>query len=132
MPYLQTCHRHPEAGRFMAECFGCKRELFDIEQRNRLEADARAAISAYGTDPRSARILRIERIGTALIVATEQPGAYHAYAVDTFRRPTEAETDPRKPTDWVLIDSAGSHGHERVGVMVAEATAYLAQIGTAA
>lgn len=36
---LQTCRRHPSAGRFMATCSGCAQELYDIEQRNRKAAE---------------------------------------------------------------------------------------------
>lgn len=46
MPVLQTCKRHPEAGRFMATCSGCARELHDLQ---------------YGTpkpDPRTAAKVR--------------------------------------------------------------------------
>ncbi|MFF3511544.1 hypothetical protein [Streptomyces sp. NPDC002573] len=37
---LQTCRRHPSAGRFMATCSGCAQELYDIEQANRARAEA--------------------------------------------------------------------------------------------
>lgn len=37
---LQTCRRHPNAGRFMATCPGCAQELYDIEQANRARAEA--------------------------------------------------------------------------------------------
>ena len=37
---LQTCRRHPNAGRFMATCPGCAQELYDIEQANRALAEA--------------------------------------------------------------------------------------------
>ncbi|MEU8968144.1 hypothetical protein AB0D11_02515 [Streptomyces monashensis] len=37
---LQTCRRHPNAGRFMATCPGCAQELHDIEQANRARAEA--------------------------------------------------------------------------------------------
>lgn len=40
---FQTCRRHPEAGRFLAECSGCKQELFDIQQRNELAVAERLA-----------------------------------------------------------------------------------------
>lgn len=36
---LQTCRRHPNAGRFMATCSGCAQELHDIEQANRARAE---------------------------------------------------------------------------------------------
>lgn len=38
---LQTCRRHPSAGRFLATCSGCAQELHDIEQRNRRAAEAK-------------------------------------------------------------------------------------------
>lgn len=37
---LQTCRRHPNAAPFLAECSGCKQELYDIEQANRASAEA--------------------------------------------------------------------------------------------
>lgn len=37
---LQTCRRHPNAGRFLATCSGCAQELYDIEQANRARAEA--------------------------------------------------------------------------------------------
>jgi hypothetical protein len=37
---LQTCRRHPSAGRFVATCSGCAQELFDLEQANRARAEA--------------------------------------------------------------------------------------------
>jgi hypothetical protein len=37
---LQTCRRHPSAGRFLATCPGCAQELYDIEQANRARAEA--------------------------------------------------------------------------------------------
>ncbi|MFH9248211.1 hypothetical protein ACH4LK_22620 [Streptomyces lydicus] len=41
---LQTCRRHPSAGRFMATCSGCAHDLYDTEQRNRAEAAHRARL----------------------------------------------------------------------------------------
>lgn len=137
MPHFQTCRRHPEAGRFLAECSGCKRELFDMQARNEAEADARKALTIIGTDPAAVRILSVKRIGAALIVATEQPDAYFAYAVDTFRLPIEDETDPdqddpREPGAWVLVDQYGDHGSDQVLQMIEDATAYLPHLGIAA
>jgi hypothetical protein len=37
---LQTCRRHPSAGRFLVTCSGCTQELYDIEQANRARAEA--------------------------------------------------------------------------------------------
>jgi hypothetical protein len=39
---LQACRRHPSAGRFMATCSGCTKELFDLETANRKAAAATA------------------------------------------------------------------------------------------
>lgn len=39
---LQTCRRHPSAGRFLATCSGCAQELYDIEAANRAQAAAKA------------------------------------------------------------------------------------------
>ncbi|MEU1445496.1 hypothetical protein [Streptomyces mirabilis] len=40
---LQTCRRHPSAGRFLVTCSGCTQELYDIEQANRARAEAERA-----------------------------------------------------------------------------------------
>ncbi|MFF8901692.1 hypothetical protein ACF082_29895 [Streptomyces lydicus] len=40
----QTCRLHPDAGRFMATCSGCARDLYDTEQRNRAAAARRAQV----------------------------------------------------------------------------------------
>lgn len=37
---LQTCRRHPNAGRFMTTCPGCTQDLYDIEQANHARAEA--------------------------------------------------------------------------------------------
>lgn len=55
---MQTCKRHPAAGRFMRTCSGCTQELYDIEQRNRATAEAiraariRAALDLPAAPPR--------------------------------------------------------------------------------
>lgn len=129
---FQTCSRHPGAGRFLAECSGCKRELFDIQARNEARmTTARAALAAIGTE--GARILSITEVDTAIVVATHQPGAYFEYCVDTFRRPTAAETDPDRndaidPSTWVLIEQNGAHTPD-TGRMVADALDYLTDLG---
>lgn len=49
---LQTCRRHPAAGRFMATCSGCAQELHDIQERNRrnnIAADIRHALGLTRT-----------------------------------------------------------------------------------
>lgn len=135
MTNLQTCRRHPEAGRFMRTCFRCARELYDIGQANRARTAAQDALATYGVAP-DARILSAAFVGDALIVATAQPGAYFKYGVDTFRLPTASETDPdqtdpRTPGEWVLVDSAGAHTEADVPRLVRETTDYLRQIGLA-
>lgn len=40
---FQTCRRHPAAGRFLAECSGCKQELFDLQAANERRASERLA-----------------------------------------------------------------------------------------
>lgn len=138
MPHYQTCRRHPQAGPFLAECYGCKRELFDIQARNEAEAarrkTARAALTLIGTP--AAEILTIDVTDTTLIVATRQPGAYFEYAVDVFRLPTLEETDPEladdyrlTPGQWLLIWQAGDHDQTAVPGMVEDAKAFLAGSG---
>jgi hypothetical protein len=138
---LQTCRRHPNAGRFMATCSGCAQELHDLQygkptpDPNR-EA-ARTALASIGTRPGSF-ILTARRIGDALIVATDQPASYaFPYAVDVFRLPTAEETDPeqtdpRVPGEWILIDQYGGHSRNDVDGMVADAVEYLAELGITA
>lgn len=133
---FQTCTRHPQAGRFLRTCPGCARDQYDREQRNRAEADtmrhALAALTAHGTT--GARILTAHRQGTTLTVATHQPTAHHPYAVDTFRLPTDAETDPDQtdpltPGEWILVDSWGDHGEDDLDRMLAGAHQHLAHLG---
>ncbi|WP_432185439.1 hypothetical protein [Streptomyces tendae] len=141
MPHYQTCRRHPQAGPFLAECYGCKRELFDIQARNEAEAarrkTARAALTLIGTP--AAEILTADVTDTTLIVATRQPGAYFEYAVDVFRLPTAEETDPELADDyrlnagqWLLIWQAGNHDRSAVTDMVRDAHAFLTESGLAA
>ncbi|MER5694925.1 hypothetical protein ACWDBO_31445 [Streptomyces mirabilis] len=135
---FQTCRRHPKAGRFLATCSGCAQELHDLQYGkpapDPTREAARAALTSIGT-PAAAFILSATRIGDALIVATDQPPAANfAYAVDVFRLPTAAETDPEQvdpcaPGEWILIDQHGSHGRADVDRMIADATAYLVEIG---
>ncbi|MFJ4637548.1 hypothetical protein ACIP69_18230 [Streptomyces hygroscopicus] len=100
-----------------------------------IKQNARAALATIGTSP-SVRILSVTQIDTALIVATEQPDRYFRYAVDTFRLPRAAETDPnqvdpREPGEWILVDQHGDHT-DQVARMLADAAAYLAEIGITA
>lgn len=98
-------------------------------------AEARTALTLIGA-PAAVRILSAVRVGTGLIVATEHIGRDYRYAVDTFRLPTPAETDPeladwarRTPGRWLLIDQAGAHLATDVPAMIREAADYLAQCG---
>lgn len=127
----QTCRRHPNAGRFLAECSGCKQELHDIAERNRALAAAPKALALIGTP--DAEILNATWVRGALVVATHQPDAYFPYCVDAFRLPTADETDPdqdepRAPGEWILVDQCGDHSQDAVPRMVADATAYLRQL----
>ncbi|MFI1161433.1 hypothetical protein [Streptomyces sioyaensis] len=134
---MQTCRRHPEAGHFMATCSGCTQDLYDIEQRNlaeaaALRAQARQALDILGTSP-DAQIISARRHGDALIVATQQPGAFHPVAVDTFRLPTADETDPEQvdpltPGAWLLIDSRGGHDRTELQAMIRSAKDYLGPV----
>lgn len=130
---LQTCRRHPSAGRFMRTCSGCAQDLYDMQERNRALAAAPDALATIGTP--HARILSAAFAHGALIVATEQPdSAAFPYAVDVFRPATADETDPdqvdpRAPGEWVLVEQLGGDAREEVDGMVAAARAYLTEIG---
>lgn len=138
MTTYQTCRRHPEAGRFLAECYGCKRELFDMQARNAAEAAAykaaRTALTLIGTP--DVQILSATRDGDTLTIATQQPGQYFDYAVDVFRLPTPAETDPDltddyrlTPGQWLLIWQAGDYDQAAVPGMLADARKHLTTTG---
>jgi hypothetical protein len=146
--HYQTCRRHPEVGRFILECYGCKRDLFDIQARNAAEAAraktareqvARTALATIGTDT-TVRILSVTQVGTGLVVATEQPESLaYRFAVDVFRMPTDAETNPELADDyrleagtWLLIDQYGDHTRADVHGMVQDALGYLAELGITA
>lgn len=128
---LQTCHRHPTAGRFMRTCSGCTQELFDIEQANRAKATAPKALAVIGT-PADARIIDAVWIRDALVITTEQTGNFR-YCVDAFRLPTTAEcdpeqVDPRTPGEWILMDQHGADALDEVPGMVAAASVYLREL----
>ncbi|MEV8033909.1 hypothetical protein [Streptomyces sp. NPDC086182] len=136
----QTCKRHPEAGRFLRECYGCKRDLFDLQARNESEANrrqaARTALANIGID-QTVRILSAIQIGPALIVAAEQPDGYFRYTVDAFRQPTPDETDPeqtdpRLPGEWILIDQCGDHGADDLDRMIRDVLTRLDELGVTA
>jgi len=130
MATMQTCRRHPFAGRFLATCPGCAQELYDIAERNRAVATARKAITSIGA-PADAEILDATWVRGALVVATRQPSSIaFEYAVDSFRLPTTDEVDPdqdepRTPGAWILVDQYGDHSADAIPGMVADATAYL-------
>ncbi|WP_030248028.1 hypothetical protein [Streptomyces sp. NRRL S-455] len=131
MTHFQTCRRHPEAGRFLRDCYGCKRDLFDMQARNEAEAQARKALALIGSS--DVEILSAQAVGTALVVATHNPAPFvGGYAVDVFRLPTAAETDPDLSDDyrlpagqWVLNWQAWDEV-DTTAQMTAEARAYLA------
>ena len=125
---LQTCRRHPNAGRFLAECSGCKQELHDLQERNRALAAAPKALAIIGTP--DAQILDATWVRGALVVASHQPDAHIPYGVDAFRLPTSDETDPeqedpRAPDEWVLVYQHGDWMPDSVPEIVEDATAYL-------
>jgi hypothetical protein len=130
---LQTCRRHPNAGRFLATCSGCTQELYDTAERNRALAAASKALAAIGA-PTDAEILDATWVRGTLVVATRQPTSIaFEYAVDTFRLPTPTELDPDQtepctPGEWILIDQLGDHSEDAVPVMVASATAYVREL----
>lgn len=127
---LQTCKRHPNAGRFLATCPSCAQELYDIEQRNRALAAAPRALAVLGA-PADVEILDATWVRGALIVATRQPSSSaFEFAVDSFRLPSADELDPdqdepRAPGEWILVDQYGAHGADEIPGIVADATAYL-------
>ena len=127
---FQTCRRHPSAGRFLATCSGCTRELYEIEQRNRAHAAASKAIAIIGA-PADAEILDAAWVRGALVVTYRQPTSIaFEFAVDSFRLPTPDELDvdqdePRAAGEWILVDQYGGHGRDEVPGMVADATTYL-------
>jgi hypothetical protein len=134
MSYIrQTCRRHPNAGRFLAECSGCKQELHDMQERNRAIAAASKAIAGINA-PADAEILDAAWVRGALVVATRQRSSIaFEYAVDAFRLPTPDELDPdqdepRASGEWVLVDQYGDHTADAVPGMVASATEYLREM----
>lgn len=132
----QTCRRHPKAGRFLRTCSGCAQELYDIEARNRAEAEARKALALVGTP--DALILSAEVVGTALIVVTRPASLACEYAVDVFRLPTAAETDPdlsddyRRPAGQWILDWQAWDDADTTNQMTAEARTYVADLGLSA
>ncbi|MFE7780349.1 hypothetical protein [Streptomyces nigrescens] len=132
---MQTCRRHPEAGRFMATCPGCARDLHDIDARNRAEAAACTALASIGT--LDAEILIAHATATTLIVATRQSSSLaYEFAVDVFRLPTEAESDPELGEDfrltanqWHLDWQAADHSADALPSLVAEAHRHLVATG---
>ncbi|PPS89598.1 hypothetical protein [Streptomyces sp. MH60] len=127
---MMTCRRHPTAGRFMRTCPGCAQELYDIEARNRAHAAARTALTLIGTP--HAEITDVHATDTTLIVASRQPGEHYAYAVDVFRLPTPAETDPDltddyrlTPGQWLLDWQAGDHDPATIPDMITAARRHL-------
>lgn len=134
---MQTCHRHPEAGRFIRTCHGCTRELFNLEQANRVHTDATRALALIGmTVGPHLTILAAHRTTTTLTVITRHEGVYFEYGVDVFRLPTPAETDPdltdwarRTPGQWILDWQAGDHHPDAVGQMLTDAHQHLTTTG---
>ncbi|MCX4993434.1 hypothetical protein [Streptomyces sp. NBC_00568] len=127
----------PFVGPFLRECYGCKRDLFDLQARNEAEAARLAAALATIGIGQSARIVSTVQLGTTLIVNAEQPDAYFRYTVDVFRLPTLDEidpeqADPRTPGEWILIDPLGDHAPEAVDRMIRDAIGRLDELGLTA
>lgn len=128
---MQTCRRHPNAGRFITTCPGCAQELHDTEARNRAQTAARTALASIGTP--HAEILTVHATPTTLIVATRQPDSLTCeFAVDVFRLPTPAESDPDLGEDfrftagqWHLDWQAGDHTADALPHLVTEARQHL-------
>ncbi|MGV9352321.1 hypothetical protein [Streptomyces misionensis] len=101
------------------------------------ESVARRALAVINT-PADARILKVVRTGTIVTVATEQPGAYSPYCVDSFRLLAPAEKDPEvwdadEIRDWTLTDQHWGDGPDEVPSMLAKAVSHAASTqGTAA
>jgi hypothetical protein len=131
----QTCRRHPNAAPFNTSCPGCAQELYDMEARNRAHSDATAALALIGTT--GVDIVTATRNGDTLTVATHQPDSLTCtYAVDVFRLPTPAETDPDladayrlTPGQWILIWQAGDDTQDSVSGMLSAAHTYLIDRG---
>lgn len=132
---MQTCRRHPNAGPFVRTCPGCARKLYDIETANRAHAEGRRALTLVGAP--TAEILAVEATPTTLIVATRQPTSLaYEYAVDAFRLPTAAESDPDEGDDWRFAPDAwhldwqaGEHSADMLPQMIADARHHLLATG---
>jgi peroxiredoxin len=127
---MQTCRRHPSAGRFMATCSGCTQELHDMQARNEAMTAARAAIAKLGPKPLTIQdAKRVDRQGvTHLIVASRSDSSDFGFCVDVFREPTRAEMnpeleDPIPAGSWVLVDQWGAHSEAEHREHVAAARA---------
>lgn len=98
-------------------------------------AAAHAAITTIGSTP-GTRIIAAHRIGTAIVVAQHNEAWDYPYAVDTFRLPTDAETDPEladwarvTPGQWMLVEQAAALGEDELPRLTNEAIDYLQQAG---
>ncbi|MDJ1137942.1 hypothetical protein [Streptomyces iconiensis] len=126
---MQSCRRHPAAGRFMRTCSGCATELYNLEQANAVRRQAREALAAWGMAGAERTVLSAARVGDVLVVATHAPESRAAeFAVDVFRQPTADELDAasndislRNPGEWVLIDQAGDDDAAAVPGMLRDA-----------
>lgn len=91
------------------------------------------ALAVIGT-PADAEVIDAVWVRGALIVATRQPSSpAFEFAVDAFRLPTPAETDPEQtdsytPGEWILVDQHGDHSGDEVPRMIADTVAYLREL----
>ncbi|MFE6785163.1 hypothetical protein ACFVFF_23190 [Streptomyces sp. NPDC057680] len=123
--------RHPQAVA-AAEAVGlvvtAVRRGVPVVQLNRTAAaEAHAAVTAIDTDP-GTRILSAQIVEGRLIVVMRNDAWDMPLAVDTFRRPTTAETDPeladwaRVALDaWLLVEQAAAGDMGEVVDLVREA-----------
>lgn len=100
------------------------------------ESIARRALASIGVTA-SSSILRIERTGAVLTVATKQDDAFCPYAVDSFRLPIARPADPEfgdddSPRQFTLVDQHGGFGPGDVDGMMGDALSFAATLrGTA-
>lgn len=150
---LQKCRRHPHVTPFMADCYACKQELFDIQERNRRHSDrtkalllatcnparaARTGMDAYGAST-DARIMSAEISGHAVIAVVHWPNAntwQPTYTVESFRQPTEDEMEPGsetewKPSHWTLLESYACDEQGQIESALVKVRAYAAEQGYA-
>jgi hypothetical protein len=92
------------------------------------ERIARRALATIRT-PEDARILRVVRTGTVLIVATHTPGEQITYCVDSYRLLSPAERAQEaewgwESAGWALTEQHGGYTADDVDDMLTNAINY--------